>query len=408
MDSKIGLLIQLAGVCLISLLTIFMRRSLRVAALRYWTNAWLCLTVALLSLRMAAEADTWAKPLYSFFFFGEYVFGFLLVTGCRSLSGKYRPQLRDELVILPFAAAAVVLTLLEGDVALVFSVHACLLASFFVFAFRALRDVPMRTFGWYVMRVALALLVVDLVQYFIVSTARQIRHFEAAYLAYNPIIDLVLQILLGFGMVIVLLEQVLEDSRRANDKLSRAHRRLEMLAHVDPLTAAFNRHAFYGYLRKRGEDGAYVSGCVGFFDVDELKKINDRYGHLAGDRVIRAVAAALRKVMRAEDLIYRWGGDEFFVIMVSMSAEAATHRMQKLDEMLTGVSVHGVGHPVDISVSYGFTDFEDLSDLEAAIRLADAAMYERKQQRKLRSAAAPAYDAADESDLEPVTAADRV
>ena len=209
---------------------------------------------------------------------------------------------------------------------------------------------------------------------------------EAAFLAYNPIIDLVLEILLAFGMVIVLQEQVLDEFQKANEKLTRAHERLEKLVHVDPLTAAFNRHAFYGYLKKRGEENTVVSGCVGFFDIDDLKKINDAHGHIAGDRVIRVVARSIRKVIRAEDLVYRWGGDEFFVIMVSMSTKCVTDRMHRPDDLLKGVQIHGLIHPIDIGVSYGFTDFDNLEDLERAVKEADAAMYERKQQRKAEAA----------------------
>lgn len=382
MDSKIGLLIQLSGVILITVLTLSLRRSLKVTALRYWSNAWIFLSAALFSLRVAFEFGNRPEPLFSIYFLCEYVFGLLLVAGCRSLDGKYRLVRRDELKILPFVAVAIVLPLTEINFNLVFNIHSFLLASFFAVAFHSLKRARARTFGWYVMRVALALLVVDFFQYFVVFSVRQIWGLEAAYLAYNSVIDLVLEILLGFGMVIVLQEQVLDEFQKANEKLTRAHERLEKLVHVDPLTAAFNRHAFYGYLKKRGEENTVVSGCVGFFDIDDLKKINDVHGHIAGDRVIRVVARSIRKVIRAEDLVYRWGGDEFFVIMVSMSTQCVTDRMKRLDDLLQGVQIHGLARPLDIGVSYGFTDFDNLEDLERAVKEADAAMYERKQQRK--------------------------
>ncbi|NJM53143.1 MAG: GGDEF domain-containing protein [Blastocatellia bacterium] len=131
------------------------------------------------------------------------------------------------------------------------------------------------------------------------------------YLAYNPMIDLMLEILLGFGMVIVLFEKVRSEVEETHCKLQDAHEKLEKLAHTDPLTTAFNRHAFYGFLNKNNEDESPISGCVGFFDIDDLKPINDIYGHDIGDIVIRNVTSAIRSLMRAEDLIFRWGGDEF-------------------------------------------------------------------------------------------------
>ena len=77
MDSKIALIIQITGVVLITILTIFLRRSLNVLALKYWTYAWLCLSFALISLRLAFSSEQHSDSLNSLYFFGEYLFGFL-------------------------------------------------------------------------------------------------------------------------------------------------------------------------------------------------------------------------------------------------------------------------------------------------------------------------------------------
>jgi diguanylate cyclase (GGDEF)-like protein len=163
--------------------------------------------------------------------------------------------------------------------------------------------------------------------------------------------------------------------------LESAHNRLEELANTDPLTAAFNRHAFYGFVRK--DDGSEpVSGCVGFFDLDNLKQINDCYGHSAGDQAIRATARAIRDLIRAEDLLYRWGGDEFFVIMVGMDAEMAKLRMEKLERGLTDLKLEGMAETINVGVSSGFCNFNGASELEQSIKRADAEMYKRKETRK--------------------------
>ena len=85
MDTNIALLIQLTGVILIAILTVCLQRSLKSVALKYWTYAWLSLSLALIFLRLAFEYGSQANSLYSLYFFGEYLFGFMLVTGCRSL-----------------------------------------------------------------------------------------------------------------------------------------------------------------------------------------------------------------------------------------------------------------------------------------------------------------------------------
>jgi diguanylate cyclase (GGDEF)-like protein len=183
-------------------------------------------------------------------------------------------------------------------------------------------------------------------------------------------------------MVIILLEKVLNDFRDTNSELLSTQKQLEELLHTDPLTAAFNRHAFYGFVSKQGEAETASSGCVGFFDIDDLKAINDCFGHAAGDMVIRSVVGSIRDIIRAEDLIYRWGGDEFFVIMVSMDAEMAENRMTRLDGLLQNIYLDNIPEPIRVGVSWGFTNFTDTNDLENAIKAADSMMYRRNQIRK--------------------------
>lgn len=367
---------------MITLLTLFLRRSINVVALKHWTNAWLFLSFALFCLRLAFSYEQYSVQLFSLYFLTEYVFGFLLVAGCRSLTGNNELKVRQELFVLPFIIVAFGLPFLGDDFNLVFNVHSLILAGFFAIAFLALWRVKLRTFGWKVMLLALGLLVVDFVQYFGVFTARRYWNIEFDYLQYNSVIDLVLQILLGFGMVIILLEQVLADAKVANEKLKQAHQKLEELAHVDPLTTALNRHAFHGYLKRKGNENQPVSGCLGFFDIDNLKTINDVHGHAVGDVVIRAVVRAIREIIRGEDLVFRWGGDEFFVIMIGLDSATANERMKKMERLLSAVRIDSLGYPIEIGVSHAFEDFADLTDLENTIKLADEGMYRQKQIRK--------------------------
>ncbi|MBK6750988.1 MAG: GGDEF domain-containing protein [Pyrinomonadaceae bacterium] len=382
MDSKIGLIIQLAGVSLITLLTLFLRRSLNVVALKHWTIAWLFLSFSLFCLRLAFSYETYSLQLFSFYFLTEYFFGFLLIAGIRSLVGNNEMKVRAELWILPFILVAFGLPFLADDLNLVLNSQSLILAGFFSIAFIELWKTKIRSFGGKVMLIALALLTVNYGGYFVIFMMGRYADIETSFLAFNSVIDLVLQILLGFGMVIVLLEQVLTDAKIANEKLRKAHERLEELAHIDPLTTALNRHAFHGYLNRGGDSGRAATGCVGFFDIDDLKDINDLYGHAAGDMAIRAVVRSIRDIIRAEDLIFRWGGDEFFVIMVGLDSDTALDRMSRLEETLSNVRIDGLTRPLAIRVSHAFEDFNDLANLESTIEKADAKMYLQKQKRK--------------------------
>ena len=115
-------------------------------------------------------------------------------------------------------------------------------------------------------------------------------------------------------------------------------------------------------------------------DLDDLKPINDTLGHAAGDRAIRAVAHAVRSVVRADDLLFRWGGDEFLVLLFGMPEAAARRRLDSLNEALARAGL-GDAH-VPLTVSHGLARFDKLGQLHHAIEEADRAMYARKQARK--------------------------
>ncbi|HKP70156.1 MAG TPA: GGDEF domain-containing protein [Pyrinomonadaceae bacterium] len=383
MDSKIGLIIQLNGVILITVLSLCLRRSLKLQSLKYWTMAWLCLSFALICLRLAFSYDEYSAFLFTYFFLGEYIFGFMLIAGCQSLPANESAKPRSELFIIPFVLVALALPQVITDFDDAFAIHALIQASLYATALVFIRRARQATFGWHVMHVSLIFLALDFLLYSIVYYARTFTGLSTDFLVYNSVADLVLQTALGFGMVITLLEQVLREVEDTNTELRSTQKQLEALVHTDPLTAAFNRHAFYGFMRKQGESEGDSTGCVGFFDIDDLKAINDCFGHTAGDMVIRTVVRAIRELIRAEDLIYRWGGDEFFVIMVSMDAQMAEDRMARLDSILRDVYVDHIPEPISIGVSWGFMDYADPDDLEAAIKSADSMMYRRKQLRKM-------------------------
>ncbi len=389
MDSKLGLLIQLTGVLLITFLTICLQRSVRSVALKYWTYAWLSLSLSLICLRIAFDHPAHASSLYSLYFFGDYLFGFLLVSGCRSLYDNTPRKKVSELLIIPLGIIAISLPLYSTSFDEMFNLHSLIISGFFAASILALRHSTIKTFGWRVMYVSVLLLALDFFSFFLIYSSHQLFGTPTYLLQFSSIVDLVLETALGFGMVIVLLEKLVSEAKNANDALEEAHQELEKLVNTDPLTAAFNRHAFYGFVGQGG--GGSINGCVGFFDIDNLKEINDVFGHQAGDQAIRAVVHAIREIIRAEDLIYRWGGDEFFVIMVGMPAEMATIRMQRLESLLTDIKINDGADIIEIGVSSGFSDFRDFSELEQAIKSADDEMYKRKAMRKRARISRSAY-----------------
>jgi diguanylate cyclase (GGDEF)-like protein len=180
-----------------------------------------------------------------------------------------------------------------------------------------------------------------------------------------------------FGLVFI--TGCRREVERTNRKLLDARDKLELLAQMDPLTEALNRHAFHSLLRRpeNGEE-SMTSGSVAVLDIDNLKPINDTWGHTTGDKAIRAVARAMRSLVRADDMLFRWGGDEFLVLMFKLSEEEASRRMKKLNDILEENCRKWTEMPVTVSVSHGVAGFDSLTQLGQAIEAADQAMYAKR------------------------------
>ena len=180
---------------------------------------------------------------------------------------------------------------------------------------------------------------------------------------------------------------VMDEARReleaTNRQLIAARDKLEVLARIDPLTEALNRHAFYSLLAG-GNDARKLGaqGCVVVLDIDNLKPINDSLGHAAGDVAIRAVARAVRSVIRADDLLFRWGGDEFLILCFNISEASSRKRIDEMDGSLAFTTLPGASEAVRLIVSYGVAAFSAVGSIEKAIDQADEAMYASKQARK--------------------------
>ncbi len=163
-----------------------------------------------------------------------------------------------------------------------------------------------------------------------------------------------------------------------------SRRALERAALYDPLTELPNRASFLDHLARR------LSAClrsgqglaVAMLDLDGFKEVNDTLGHHHGDRLLQAVAARLRRSVRASDLVARWSGDEFVLLLADAgdedAARAATGKV--LDALARPLEVEG--QPIYIQASAGIALApEDGTEPDTLIRRADAAMYRAKERR---------------------------
>jgi diguanylate cyclase (GGDEF)-like protein len=149
---------------------------------------------------------------------------------------------------------------------------------------------------------------------------------------------------------------------------------------IDELTGMLNRHALTPRVRELTEQAGVTGEPIGLIvgDVDRFKLVNDRYGHPVGDEVLKDIAHVLRTQLRAFDLAYRLGGEEFLVLVPGAEVEGAAELAELLREAV-GVAPHGPGVAVTMSLGVCASSRGEPFDYGSVFARADAAMYEAKR-----------------------------
>jgi diguanylate cyclase (GGDEF)-like protein len=168
------------------------------------------------------------------------------------------------------------------------------------------------------------------------------------------------------------------------------YRRLYQSSILDALTHVFNRRYFgdrlvaeTGHARRSGSDVTVL-----MIDVDGLKGVNDHFGHLSGDRALCMVAARIVRVLRVEDMLARYGGDEFVVLAAGTGNEEGLHLAERIRRAVEELSMSARGREVRLTASIGIASFTELASRDgpsaALIALADRRMYVAKNSGKNR------------------------
>jgi diguanylate cyclase (GGDEF)-like protein len=359
---------HLAGTVVLALFFVLLERHDTRPYLRDWMAAWVAQGLALTALLFTSRRD-WQTG-FALYLFLETAHGVLLWLAARGYArGAVPGRLRLWLLAATVAWAAIGPLLFEART--LSAVQLAVLAVTSVAAAAALWRAP----GVLGARLVMWMLALLGAVYAVNAAALVMMRggvVPPAYLELAPFNVLLLQTLLAFGMVLTVMEEAQRALHTSNLQLQEAERRLKTLAETDPLTGCFNRRVFRDLVDDLRRGGGDTRGVVVMLDMDDLKAINDKQGHAAGDEAIRALADAIRARTRATDVPVRWGGDEFLVVMPGLSLAEGEERRDRIAETVAG---HG------LSASAGVGAYGDGVDIMAAVDAADRQMYAAKQRR---------------------------
>ena len=196
-------------------------------------------------------------------------------------------------------------------------------------------------------------------------------------------------------------EQRLEKSKRDYAEFSRqSHEMLQEIENLravslrDPLTGVYNRRAYDNQIVKTLEAvraGVLKTCSMAVFDIDHFREFNNAYGHLAGDRVLAYVARLTRETLRSDDLVFRYGGDEFVILMPNVNLRAAANVAEKVRRSISAVEFKLFKNSeltVAVTISVGVAELKPEDDAAGFFARADQAMYQAKEAGRNRVSAA--------------------
>jgi diguanylate cyclase (GGDEF)-like protein len=179
------------------------------------------------------------------------------------------------------------------------------------------------------------------------------------------------------------LEQEVSKRLLAEEELTHAVRRLHEQAMRDPLTGLYNRRYLMDSFERellRAKRGGERLGVM-MIDLDHFKRCNDTYGHAAGDAVLRSVAKYMLSLIRGEDILCRYGGEEFVLVQAKATTEAVMQRAERFRQEVGGHEIEHDGQRIGpVTLSIGISMFPDhAASAEALLQVADVALYRAKE-----------------------------
>lgn len=181
-------------------------------------------------------------------------------------------------------------------------------------------------------------------------------------------------------------EDLLLKERQLTEDLNNFNKSLGVLASIDSLTGIFNRRTLLDTLEQeilRAKRYSLSFGII-IFDIDYFKKINDSYGHPAGDKVLKIICDILKMHIRINDILGRYGGEEFLILLPEAELEHTMSAAEKVRTLLSDTPIPYDSSRLRITASFGVTCYRENDDIKSIIARADGALYESKKNGRNR------------------------
>lgn len=370
-------IIQEIGALLFGMVFLFLYRQSQVVYFGLWAIAWvLRFLAAIFGYELLRLNDArWLAP-YAIF---EFAFAIVLIAAARASFGTRLKDWRTVLrliAILPIFVALVYALALYSRLEAYHASHALVLCFVYFYNFLMLRK--NRGFGARVFRFSLVLLAAAFLEHAIILLYLYNSGAAPAwarYLHHETYYDFTLHCVLAFAAMAMWSEIQIDRIRDLTGELDHVRREAQNNRDLDRLTGLLNQAS----LAARVENPEPYEGVVTVCDMDNFKDINDRYGHLVGDEILRNIGNLFRSSIRHEDEAFRWGGDEFVILFRNQPAAVAAKRMNEIEARLQEFRVRGFGL-LPITFSWGTSETHGRS-LREALDEADRSMYVFKRAR---------------------------
>ena len=369
--------IQEIGALLFGLSFLFLYRQSKAVYFGLWAIAWpLRFLAAIFGFELLRTLQAgWLAPYATF----EFAFVIVLISAARAGFASDMKDWRTVLrliSILPIFVAMVWAIGTRASIEAYQTSHAVVLAVVYYYNFALLRQRPgigNRFFRFSLLTISALFLEHAVV--FIYLYNHDSAEIWQNYLHYESYWDFVLHCVLAFSAMAMWSESQMDRIQELGGEVDHLRRERRQGSELDYLTGLLNQAALAQRIEQAGEFGGVVAVC----DMDNFKDINDRYGHLTGDEILRNVGSLLQASIRHADEAFRWGGDEFVILFHNQKLEVAQRRMADLESRLQEFRMRGYG-VLPLSLSWGTADVEGRT-LRDALDEADRLMYALKRER---------------------------